>query len=317
MEPLVSVITPCYNGESYLARYMDSLLEQTYNNVEFILINDGSNDKTEQIALSYQNQFQRRGFKFIYIYQKNAGQAAAVNQGLKIVTGKYLIWPDSDDILEKDSIKVRVEYLEKNPDKGMVAGKCKVVDEKNLNKVIDLQYNSTDDNWVENLYFSGKYSTLPGIYMVRLECLFNIYPEKQIFESREDQNFQILLPMAYYYPYGRINNFVYKYVVRQSSHSHMKRTINELILRSNNFIILARAIIELFDDEEYKKVYFNKVYNYEKRDQFIYSIQFDDINIVEECYQTICARKICSYKDRLKYWRYRVKMFFINKLNTK
>lgn len=53
----VSVITPCYNGESFIARFLDSLLVQTYNNIEFILINDGSTDKTEEIVRSYRKKF--------------------------------------------------------------------------------------------------------------------------------------------------------------------------------------------------------------------------------------------------------------------
>ena len=197
MEPLVSVITPCYNGESYLHRFLDSVLAQTYNNVEFIFVNDGSKDKTEEIVLEYKKRFEKRGFRFIYIYQENSGQAAAINKGLKIIKGKYLIWPDSDDILDKDNIKLKVEYLEKYPEKGVVAARCKVVPENDMDKIIDWQYNENEDNWVENLCFSGKYKTLSGVYMLRTEFLFQIYPDKQIYESREDQNFQLLLPMLH------------------------------------------------------------------------------------------------------------------------
>ena len=104
MEPLVSVVTPCYNGEKYISRFLDSVINQTYDNVEVILVNDGSIDKTEEIALNYKSKFEKRGYKYIYIYQKNAGQAAAINQGLKVLQGKYLIWPDSDDILDKNAL---------------------------------------------------------------------------------------------------------------------------------------------------------------------------------------------------------------------
>lgn len=65
--PLVSLITPCYNGEKYLERFLDSVLAQTYDNIEFILVNDGSTDDTEKIALSYQEKFADRGYIYIYI----------------------------------------------------------------------------------------------------------------------------------------------------------------------------------------------------------------------------------------------------------
>jgi len=77
--PLVSIITPCYNGESYLERYFNSVLNQTYSNLELIFINDGSIDRTEEIALSYQNIFEQKGIRYVYLYQENAGQAAALN----------------------------------------------------------------------------------------------------------------------------------------------------------------------------------------------------------------------------------------------
>lgn len=88
--PLVSIITPCYNGEKYLAKFLDSILAQTYNNLEFIFINDGSVDNTEAIFDSYKNKFEKRQIKYRYIKQVNQGQAAAVNAGLKIASGKYI-----------------------------------------------------------------------------------------------------------------------------------------------------------------------------------------------------------------------------------
>lgn len=59
-ELLVSVISPCYNGEKYLKHFLESLLEQTYSNVEFIIVNDGSNDNSEKIILSYKDKIEKR-----------------------------------------------------------------------------------------------------------------------------------------------------------------------------------------------------------------------------------------------------------------
>ena len=60
-KPLVSIITPCYNGEAFLKRYFESILNQTYPNLELIFINDGSTDRTEEIALSYRERLEKRG----------------------------------------------------------------------------------------------------------------------------------------------------------------------------------------------------------------------------------------------------------------
>ena len=74
MKPLVSIITPCYNGESYITCFLDSILYQTYPNIELWIVNDGSKDKTEEIILSYKSKFDDKGYKLNYIYQENAGQ---------------------------------------------------------------------------------------------------------------------------------------------------------------------------------------------------------------------------------------------------
>ena len=109
--PKVSIISPCYNGEKFITRFLQSLLTQTYDNIEAIIINDGSSDSTEDIALSFEEKFKNRGFGFKYIYQNNAGQSAAINKGLEIFSGDYLTWLDSDDYLPPYAIEKKVNFL--------------------------------------------------------------------------------------------------------------------------------------------------------------------------------------------------------------
>ena len=135
MADLVSIITPCYNGEKYLDRYFNSLLEQTYPSVELIFVNDGSTDNTEKIALEFGEKLREKGYDFTYIYQENAGQSAAINQGLKIFKGEYLNWMDSDDYLPDDSVEKRVSFLEDNPQIGLVVGRSVVVDDINYKQI--------------------------------------------------------------------------------------------------------------------------------------------------------------------------------------
>ena len=94
---MVSIITPCYNGGKLLSRYLDSVLKQTYKNIELIIVNDGSSDNTEKIVISYKGQFKKEGMKLVYIYQDNKGLGGAINTGLKHFTGDYLCWADYDD----------------------------------------------------------------------------------------------------------------------------------------------------------------------------------------------------------------------------
>ena len=95
--PLVSILTPCYNSGSFLHVLLDSILLQDYPSIEMYAINDGSTDNTKQIIQAYIPFFEQKGYSLGYIYQAHAGQSGAINKGLKLIKGKYLLWPDSDD----------------------------------------------------------------------------------------------------------------------------------------------------------------------------------------------------------------------------
>lgn len=95
---LITIIVPVYNSEKYLKRCMDSLLGQTYCNMEIILVDDGSTDRSPQICQEYAYVDKR----VILVSQENKGPAAARNVGLKIARGEYIGFVDSDDCIEKD-----------------------------------------------------------------------------------------------------------------------------------------------------------------------------------------------------------------------
>lgn len=95
---LISIIVPIYNVKKYLEKCIDSILNQTYKNLEIILIDDGSTDESSEICDNYSQKDNR----IIVIHKKNAGVSSARNEGLKIATGDYIGFVDSDDFLEKD-----------------------------------------------------------------------------------------------------------------------------------------------------------------------------------------------------------------------
>lgn len=100
MEELVSVIVPVYNVEKYLGKCLDSIISQTYTNLEIILVNDGSADLSEKICVDYKNRDKR----IIYIYQANAGSGPARNNGLKHAHGKFIAFVDPDDWIDGNLI---------------------------------------------------------------------------------------------------------------------------------------------------------------------------------------------------------------------
>ncbi len=115
--PKVSVIMPCYNVEKYVAEAIESILNQTFTDFEFIIINDGSTDNTAQIIRQYAKQDKR--IKFID-NKKNSGFIATSNQCLDLATGEYIAKMDSDDISLPERLAKQVEFLDANPEYGMV-----------------------------------------------------------------------------------------------------------------------------------------------------------------------------------------------------
>lgn len=108
-EPLFSIILPIYNMEEYLKRCLDSLVDQTYENYEVLMIDDGSTDHCGEICLQYQQQDSR----FHLLSQENQGVSAARNHGLKVAQGKYILFVDSDDEVPPNFVKDFADEFEK------------------------------------------------------------------------------------------------------------------------------------------------------------------------------------------------------------
>ncbi|MBI2843636.1 MAG: glycosyltransferase [Armatimonadetes bacterium] len=118
--PLVSVVMPVYNAEHYLREAMDSVLGQTFGDLELIVVDDGSADSSPKIIEQYQN----RDSRVRPIHQENQGVASAINTGLRTATGKYIARLDSDDVAVKDRLAKQVDYMESHPETGVCGTRC-------------------------------------------------------------------------------------------------------------------------------------------------------------------------------------------------
>ncbi len=107
--PTVSVIIPAYNADKFLPEAIESVLNQTYQSYELIVVNDGSTDKTEEILLTFKD-------RVLCKHQKNRGPSAARNAGIEIAQGKYISFLDADDLWTPDKLEVQVAFLEIHPD---------------------------------------------------------------------------------------------------------------------------------------------------------------------------------------------------------
>ena len=100
---LITIIIPVYNIEKYLRKCIESVIEQTYKNIEIILVDDGSMDNSGEIC----DQYKEKDSRILVIHKRNGGLSDARNSAIDIAKGKYLFFLDGDDYIEKDSI----EYL--------------------------------------------------------------------------------------------------------------------------------------------------------------------------------------------------------------
>ncbi|MBQ9761493.1 MAG: glycosyltransferase family 2 protein [Oscillospiraceae bacterium] len=109
MEPLISIIVPVYKVEAYLGPCVDSILAQTYRNIEIILVDDGSPDCCGGICDDYAN----RDSRVVVIHKKNGGLSDARNAGMEIAKGDYFVFVDSDDLLPEKAVETLLEIAQR------------------------------------------------------------------------------------------------------------------------------------------------------------------------------------------------------------
>ncbi len=121
-KPLVSIVTPSFNQAKFLRRTIESVLSQEYPNLEYIIIDGGSEDGSVGIIKEYADS--------LAYWESNPdrGQTDAINKGFAKAKGKYLAWLNSDDVYQPGAINSAVAYLEAHPEVGLVYGDCSFID---------------------------------------------------------------------------------------------------------------------------------------------------------------------------------------------
>lgn len=113
-QPLVSILIPCYNHESFVKDCIQSVIEQDYENIELLIIDDGSTDNSVEVIKKMIPVCQSRFKRFEFINRPNKGLCATLNEALKWCSGKYFAAIASDDILVKNKTTIQVQFLENN-----------------------------------------------------------------------------------------------------------------------------------------------------------------------------------------------------------
>lgn len=123
--PKVTILMPVYNGETYLKQAIESILNQTFKDFEFLIINDGSTDKSVEIIESYHNPRIR-----LIHNKKNLGVVASLNKGIELTQGEYIARMDCDDISLPQRFEKQVIFMENHPEIGVCGTAFKIIDQK-------------------------------------------------------------------------------------------------------------------------------------------------------------------------------------------
>lgn len=201
---VVSVIVPAFNRAAYINQAIDSVLNQTYQSVELIVVDDGSTDSTYETLQKY-------GDKITLLTHEgrvNKGQSASINVALRVAKGEYIVILDSDDFWELNKLEVQVDYFEKHPEIGLV-----YTNGYGTNSNGDVTYHYHSEGHVDpddpNAVLLDCYMALPVNAMVR-KC---VYDQVGFFNEdyRAAQDHDMLIRIAEVTKFAYLPDFLFYY----------------------------------------------------------------------------------------------------------
>jgi len=304
--PLISIITPCYHSEKWIERYLTCILNQTYDNIELIVINDGSTDETERIVLSYQKRFEEKGATLRYQWQQNKGLGGAINTGLKLITGEYFTWCDSDNFYTNDYIETKKNFFEANPDIDIVRCDGYVVFDSNIDKPIGFMSKRNIDKESQHLFLNALLiqNFHFGCAMLKTKSFDQINPTRDIYESREGQNWQLMLPMLYHYKCGYIDRQMFYFVIRKDSISNVafQKGLKERVDQINEYIKILTVTLQSMHLEKGEEQNYIKLITVKyAKEKIKLAISFNDIPLLVSQQQLLKETQSLTVQDTLRY----------------
>lgn len=188
--PKITIITPVYNVKDYLAECINSVINQSYKEIEFFLIDDGSNDGSEKIC----DEYAKKDNRITVIHKHNEGQGVARNVAIECMTGDYVLFVDSDDYLEKDAIQKMISSMKETTDllccNYKVNNGIKSVEVEMLNENRFIEKNELFELYLDkNQIFTGpvckliRSSIMKQIKFPRMRCNEDVYILHEVFDK--------------------------------------------------------------------------------------------------------------------------------------
>jgi glycosyltransferase involved in cell wall biosynthesis len=230
--PKVSIILPCYNGARWISQSIESVLAQTYNDLELIIIDDGSKDNSREIISSY--LYDKR---IHYIYQENKGFSSALNEGIRESTGDFIGFIGQDDLYMPNKLQIQVKYLNEHKNIDLVhSNYCFIDSNGQVIGVRDMKVPKFSSRWkmIEYLFINNfiGFETV----LVRRNC----FDEVGLFDERMTgfSDHDMWLRIAGKFNIAYINLILVK---KRKHERQLSRTAFEKCLR-DEFLMINKAI---------------------------------------------------------------------------
>ncbi len=213
-KPLISIIVPTYNTENYIENCIESILSQTYDNIQIIIVDDGSIDRTRDICDSYSKDNQR-GNNIIVIHSENKGVSSARNIGLSKANGDYIGFVDSDDYIEPDMYATMLTIIEDTKSEICALSQYTI---RKYRFLKSKNYKEIDSKWALKLILTLKFPTSVWAYLYSRDAIKTerFDPDIHFFEDI-DFNIRVLSNVKkvsvchkYLYHYNNQSDYVSK-----------------------------------------------------------------------------------------------------------
>ena len=188
MKLLVSVIIPIYNVEQYLDRCIESVVNQTYSNIEIILVDDGGNDSCPKKC----DNWARKDSRIKVIHKKNEGVAYARNSGLDVANGEYILFVDSDDYIAHNAVEFMVRRIEEDNTDMVIAKSIKVYSNDEISNVNNSNASYTIITKEEAIHKIGDQKNPLKVYPVNKLYRKHIFDNLRFFNLKRGEDVYIL-----------------------------------------------------------------------------------------------------------------------------
>ncbi len=185
--PVVSVLMTVYNGEHYLAEAVESILEQTFTDFEFVIIDDGSTDNSLELL----REFEKRDPRIRLFARPHSGIVPAANFGLRQCRGEFLARMDSDDVAFPHRFEVQVRTLRQRPEVVVVGGAYDLIDA--AGRFLRRQWPPTDNETLQELSLRGSTPICQPLAMIRMSAIDQVGEYDRVVETAEDNDMWLRL----------------------------------------------------------------------------------------------------------------------------